>query len=531
MPNNFNNIDNINNINNTSILQWLENSAKQFPDKAAFTDAVSSVTFSELEKKAKEAAFLICKYTQPSTPVAFYLEKSTKAVCAMMGTVYAGCFYSFIDVRQPQSRAENVLKTLNPSLIITDKENLENLQTLEIFSDIKCINIDELFSNTNASAKSEASNPIDEKLLLQRKDSILDITPLYVNFTSGSTGNPKGVTVSHRSVIDFIPVFCEQFSLTHEDSFCNQAPFDFDVSVKDIYSGLYLGATVHLIPRDYFSAPLKLMDFICDKKPTVLVWAVSALCFVSIMKGLDYKTPDSIKTIMFSGEVMPIKQLHVWQKFIPNAKYVNLYGPTEITCNCTYYILDKAFSDTEIIPIGKPFVNEKVFLLDEDNTLITQPNIQGELCVSGTCLALGYYNNKERTDEAFVQNPLNSYYNEIIYRTGDLAKYDESGNLIYIGRKDFQIKHMGHRIELGEIEISAMSIDGVSRACCLYDSEKKRIILFYTGNIEKSNITKQLRLKLPPFMIPSTVKQIEEMPLNKNGKIDRKALTAIYNEK
>jgi amino acid adenylation domain-containing protein len=519
--------DNSNNINRTSILQWLENSTERFPDKPAFTDAVSSVTFSELQQKAKTAASVICKYAQPTTPVAFYLEKSTQAVCAMMGTVYAGCFYSFIDVRQPESRAQNVLQTLNPSIIITDKENLE---TLEKFSDIKYIDIDELFSNTNASARSESSNLIDENLQ-QRKDSVLDITPLYVNFTSGSTGNPKGVTVSHRSVIDFIPIFCRQFALTSEDSFCNQAPFDFDVSVKDIYSGLYLGATVHLIPRDYFSAPLKLMDFIFDKKPTVLVWAVSALCFVSIMKGLDYKTPDSIKTIMFSGEVMPIKQLHVWQQFLPNAKYVNLYGPTEITCNCTYYVLDRDFSDTEVIPIGKPFANEKVFLLDENNKLITEPNIQGELCVSGTCVASGYYNNKERTNESFIQNPLNPYYNETIYCTGDLAKYDENGNLIYIGRKDFQIKHMGHRIELGEIEIAAMSVDGVSRACCIYDSAKKRIILFYTGSIEKANITKQLRLKLPPFMIPSTVKQIEQMPLNKNGKIDRKALTAIYNEK
>ena len=511
-----------NDLNKTSILQWLENSAKSFPNKPAFTDAFSSITFSELENKAKAAAAVICKYSLPQTPVAFYLEKSTAAVCGMMGTVYAGCFYSFVDVRQPETRAKTVLQTLNPSLIITDEENYDKLLA---FSDIKCIKLEELFSQDTDNRQAAEQT---EEILLQRRNNSLDIDPLYVNFTSGSTGTPKGVTVSHRCVIDFIPVFCEQFSLTHEDSFCNQAPFDFDVSVKDIYSGLYLGATVHLIPREYFSAPLKLMDFICEKKPTVLVWAVSALCFVSIMKGLDYKVPDSIKTIMFSGEVMPVKQLHVWQKFLPSVRFINVYGPTEITCNCTFHILNKEYSDNENIPIGKPFKNEKVFLLDEDNKLISAPNLPGELCVSGTSVALGYYNNKERTDEAFVQNPLNPYYNETIYRTGDLAKYDDEGNLLYIGRKDFQIKHMGHRIELGEIETVTMSLENITRACSIYDFEKKRIVLFYTGELEKSELTKQLRLKLPPFMIPSSIKQIEQMPLNKNGKIDRKALTSIY---
>ncbi|MCR4924222.1 MAG: AMP-binding protein, partial [Lachnospiraceae bacterium] len=303
-----------------------------------------------------------------------------------------------------------------------------------------------------------------------------------------------------------------------------QAPFDFDVSVKDVYSGLYTGARVALIPREYFSNPAMLMDFLCENKVTTLIWAVSAMCFVSIMNGLEYKTPDRINKIMFSGEMMPVKQLNKWKKFIPNASYVNLYGPTEITCNCSYHILDREYEKHEIIPIGIPFRNEKVFLLDEKDELITGPGLEGEICVSGSCLALGYYKDKEKTDRAFVQNPLNRDFYERIYRTGDMGRYDEEGRLIYTSRKDFQIKHMGQRIELGEIEVAAMSIEGSERAACLYDSKRKRICLIFSGSIEKEDLSEKLHLKLPPYMMPGKTVKLSELPLNKNGKIDRKAL-------
>jgi non-ribosomal peptide synthetase component F len=307
----------------------------------------------------------------------------------------------------------------------------------------------------------------------------------------------------------------------------NQAPFDFDVSVKDIYSGLYTGARVALIPRDYFSNPSVLMDYLADNRVTVLIWAVSAMCFVSIMNGLEYKTPERIRTVMFSGEIMPVKQLNKWKKYLPDAVYVNLYGPTEITCNCTYHILDREYEKDEIIPIGIPFRNEKVFLLDDEDREIRRPGVEGEICVSGSCLALGYYREPEKTAEVFVQNPLNNRFEEKIYRTGDLGKYDDTGVLFYTSRKDFQIKHMGQRIELSDIDVSAMSVDGVSRACSLYDSKHQKIILFYTGEINKENLSICMREKLPPFMLPSKTIKLDDFPLNKNGKIDRKALEEI----
>ena len=494
-----------------NILDLLENSCRKFPDKEAFGDVEKDITFQNLVQTAKVVGTLLADKIKIAEPVAFYMDKSVSAVCGMFGTVYAGGFYSFLDVKQPQARTESVLHILEPKVIFTDEENLAKISGYDTDAEIILL-------------ENVLEGDIDEEKLTVVRKNFQDVNPLYVNFTSGSTGVPKGVVVSHRSVIEFISYFTEIFNIKSEDIIGNQAPFDFDVSVKDIYSGLMTGAKVQLIPKKYFSAPTLLMDYLADKEVTTLVWAVSAMCFASVMKGFDYRLPEKIHTVMFSGEVLPIKHLKIWKSFLPNAKYVNLYGPTEITCNCTYYILDRDFEDTEVIPMGKAFPNEKVFLLDENDALVTKPNVQGEICVGGTALALGYYKEREKTDQVFVQNPLNKAYNEMIYRTGDLGKYNEDGDLVYVSRKDFQIKHMGHRIELGEIEAVTMAKEGVTRACCIYDHEKQRLILFYTGDREKMALMKELRQALPPFMIPNSLVPVEEMPLNKNGKIDRKKL-------
>lgn len=497
----------------TNILDMLEASAENYPERPAFGDVKQDITFKELLQKAKEVGTLLTDEIHISEPAAFYMDKSVDAVCGMFGVVYAGGFYSFLDVKQPQARTESVLQILEPKIIFTDYENYEKIAGYT--TNAKILILEEIL---------EKGAEIKEEKLQKVRSKFVDINPLYVNFTSGSTGVPKGVVVSHRSVIEFISCFTEIFGICETDILGNQAPFDFDVSVKDIYSGLMTGAKVQLIPKKYFSMPTMLMDYLADKEVTTLIWAVSAMCFVSVMKGFEYRLPEKIHTVMFSGEVLPIKHYKIWKHFLPNAKFVNLYGPTEITCNCTYYVLDRPFEEKDTIPIGKAFPNEKVFLLDENDKPVTDTDVQGEICVSGTALALGYYKDRERTNQVFVQNPLNTFYNELIYRTGDLGKYNADGDLVYVSRKDFQIKHMGHRIELGEIESVAMTCEGVTRTCCIYDSDKQRLILFFTGEREKISLMKELRTLLAPFMLPNTLVPIEEMPLNKNGKIDRNQL-------
>lgn len=501
----------------TNVLEMLENSARVYPERLAFGDTERDITFLDLVTSAKAVGTMLTNKINIADPVAFYMDKSVDATCGMFGTVYAGGFYSFLDVKQPQARTESVLSILEPKVIFTDAENFEKISGYDTDAEILVLS-DVLENNVIA----------DEEKLAEVRTNFQDVNPLYVNFTSGSTGVPKGVVVCHRSVIEFISCFTEIFGITESDIIGNQAPFDFDVSVKDIYSGLMTGAKVQLIPKKYFSMPTNLMDYLADKEVTTLIWAVSAMCFVSVMKGFDYRLPEKIHTVMFSGEVLPIKHYKIWKHFLPNAKFVNLYGPTEITCNCTYYVLDREFEDADVIPMGKAFPNEKVFLLNENDQLVTAKGVQGEICVGGTALALGYYKDRERTNQVFVQNPLNAAYNEMIYRTGDLGKYNEDGDLVYVSRKDFQIKHLGHRIELGEIEAVTMARDGVTRTCCIYDSEKQRLILFYTGERKKIELMKELRTVLPPFMLPNSLVPVEEMPLNKNGKIDRNKLMSDF---
>lgn len=498
----------------TLILDYLEETAARLPDKTAFADPDSSVTFAALLRGARAVASALLGCTQPRMVLGFYMDKSVAALVGFMGAVYAGCAYAPLNLRHPAARILSILDTLDAPVVITDHAHLAQLEAMQPGRTLLCV-------------EDLLAHEIDEAGLSTVRRGMIDVDPLYVNFTSGSTGTPKGVVVCHRSVVDFITCFTEIFSITEQDVLANQAPFDFDVCVKDIYSGLFTGATVQIIPTAYFTQPTKLMDFLCDRGATMLIWAVSALCFVTTMNALDYRKPDTLRAILFSGEVMPIKHLHKLQKHLPDVMYVNLYGPTEITCNCTYYIVDRAFEVGETLPIGVPFPNERILLLREDNTPAA-PGEVGELCVSGTAVAMGYYKDPERTAAAFTQNPLGPAFLETIYRTGDLVRLAENGEMVYVSRKDFQIKHMGHRIELGEIETALCAVEGVERACCLYLHDKGKILCYTCGPAQKAQIVEALHVTLPAYMIPNLFRTIDAMPLNKNGKIDRNALMALY---
>ena len=505
-----------------SILRYLEESAARYPDKTAFADTETSCTYRELRERAMRIGSGLKRF-RPCTPIPVFMEKSVDAICLFMGIVYAGCFYVMLDTKQPAGRLEQILETLQAKAVVSSGQYKKALGRLSFSGEV--LDIREL----------EAAE-IDTEGLGRIARQRLDTWPLYGIFTSGSTGVPKGVVVSHRSVVDFIDCFTALFGITSQDVIGNQAPWDFDVSVKDIYATLKTGATMQIIPKQFFSFPTKLMDFLCEREVTTLIWAVSALCMVTTLKGFDYRVPEKIRKVMFSGEVMPIRHLNLWREHLPEALYVNLYGPTEITCNCSYYIVDRTFAPGERLPIGRAFPNERVFLLDEEDQLVEAGETadgdgpEGEICVAGTALALGYYNNPEQTARAFVQNPLNPWYPERIYRTGDMGRYDREGNLVFVGRRDFQIKHMGHRIELGEIERALERTEAVVRACCIYHEEKNRIEAFYEGEIEKKELQRQLRMLVPSFMLPGAYRRVEHLPVTKNGKIDRKLLAAWAEE-
>ena len=490
-----------------TILDYFERTAASHAQDIAVDDGELALTYSDFAALCKRSASAYVPVIGGGEPVAVFAEKGTKTLAAMIGAVYAGGFYVSINPEQPAARVSRILNILEAKLVVVDKEREETLAMTG-------------FAGKVIALESRGDTEIDEEALAQRRAQLSENDPLYSVFTSGSTGDPKGILVSHKSVIDFISHFTEIFAITDRDIIGNQAPFDFDVSVKDIYSAFTTGARLILIPRTFFSTPPRLLDYLIDKDVTVLVWAVSALCIISGLKGLSYKVPDKIRIIMFSGEVMPVKHLQMWQKALPGTEFVNLYGPSEITCNCTYHRIDHVYEKTETLPIGKPFPGRTVFLVDEKDQRITAPGERGEICCAGESIAIGYINNPEQTAKHFTMYDLDGR-EQRIYRTGDMAKFAEDGNLYFAGRGDFQIKHMGHRIELEEIETAFSALDGVDRACCFFDQKKNRIVSFYTGTVDGKEVRTKLKVSLPNYMVPNRITKVDEMPLNKNGKIDR----------
>ena len=500
----------------SNVTYWLDETAQKYKDKRAFIDKNKTVTFGEVYDFSRAIATKLISMGLFKKPVVVYLEKGVDVLISFMGAAYSVNFYSPIDVTMPASRVNKILEVLKPEAVITTK----TLQSA--FSEYDYDGPYILLEDTI-----EGELLIDDKAIYSARARGVDTDLLYVLFTSGSTGVPKGVTICHRSVIDYIDWVTETFRISERDSFGNQAPFYFDNSILDIYSCIKTGASLYIIPHELFSQPVPLLQYLKDNNINNIFWVPSALIVVAKLKAFkNVDLTDTLERVLFCGEVMPNKQLNIWRSYLPNCLYANLYGPTEITDACTYYIVNREFSDEEPLPIGIPMANTDILVLDDENKMVKGDEV-GELCVRGTSLSLGYYNNPEKTSAAFVQNPLNPYVPEIIYRTGDLVKYNEYGEIMYLARKDFQIKHLGHRIELGEIETAVSSIEGIDQCCCLYDEKRQKIVLFADADLEKGYINEKLKDLVPEYMFPNRVVYMETMPINANGKIDRVKLKEL----
>ncbi|MGJ9128215.1 AMP-binding protein [Campylobacter jejuni] len=497
----------------THIYDFLEKSLIKFSEKTAFVEPFAKerkeITYKDFDLFSKKLASEILKTLKndnpTQAPVLIILPKGINCLISFFGVALSGNFYTLLDEKSPKERVEKIIEVLKPKLFITSKDLKFNLDLPTLYTqDFESFNI-------------------DESLIKNAKEKHIDTNLLYVLFTSGSTGIPKGVSIAHKSVIDYAFHFCEAFEVDENEIIANQAPLYVDASLPDILATIKPSATLHLIPNHLFAFPNKILDYLEQEKITMIFWKPTVLIyFIKDQDNLKNYPLKNLNKILIGGEIMPIKQLNIWRKHLPNALFANCYGPTEITDVCCYYILDREFSENEILPIGKAYKNTELLVFDENMNFISpkQIGVKGELFVRGTSLSLGYYNDKEKTKQAFIQNPLHDNYLDLLYKTGDIVSYNEFGELLCYGRNDNRIKFMGHRIELGEIESVINSHSKIILCACIF---KEKIICFYESD-EELDFKAFLKDKLPSYMIPKHFIKIEKFKLNQNSKIDRKAL-------
>ncbi|EAI7129736.1 amino acid adenylation domain-containing protein [Campylobacter upsaliensis] len=487
---------------------FLQKNVKKFPHKTLFKEMGGvSITYKEFDDLSQKVAtkLLNTLAKEPiQSPILIILPKSINTLISFFGVAKSGNFYTLLDEKMPLERIEKIIKVLKPKAFITSK-------SLNLKLDLPTLYTEDFESYER-----------DEEALIKARLKHIDTNLLYVFFTSGSTGLPKGVSISHKSVIDYAFWVSEEFELDENEIIANQAPLYFDNSILDIFPTIKEGGSVHLVPNSLFAFPLKVLEYLENEGVNTIFWVPSVLIYFANTQALEKFKLEKLKKVLFCGEIMPNKQLNYWRTHLPHTLFANLYGPTEITDVCCFYKVDREFKDDELLPIGKACKNTELLVFDENKNFINEAGKKGELYVRGTSLSLGYYNDIEKTKAAFIQNPLHHNYLDLLYKTGDIVAYNEFGELLCYGRVDFQIKFKGHRVELGEIEAVLNSHAKIKNSACIFKNEQ--IIAFYESD-EELNLKAFLKDKLPSYMIASSFVRVDGFKLNANGKIDRKILS------
>lgn len=499
-----------------NLIEYFVETVKRFGEKTAVVDGERKVTFNIVDQKARQLAQAIidtcnCK----NRPVAMFMPKCVEAVITDLAITYSGNPYMNLDVKNPAERLSNIFVLIQPAAVITNSKFKAIIEPVASANGVAIIDIDEIASDIE---------PSSQEALLTRISNLIDTDPYCIINTSGSTGTPKGVVLNHKSFIDFMAQTFDEYRFTENDIIGSLSPVVFDIWSYELCLLQGKGASIVVIPDTWSAFPIKILQLMQQQKVSYIFWVPTIMVNIANMGLLQQVHLPSLRLCWYAGEVFPTKQFNIWRHSLSQTTFANFYGPIEITLDCVYYTVEREIADDEPVPIGKAFRNTDILILDENNQKVLEPNKEGELCVRGTSLAMGYYNNPEKTAAAFVQNPLNHYYPEIIYRTGDLVFINNLGEIVFKGRKDSLIKHMGYRIELGEIEhVIINTLKLVKNGCVVYNHQRKEITLYYEADQEltTADFRKSIGNTLPKYMIPVVYHHLPELKRNTNGKIDR----------
>jgi amino acid adenylation domain-containing protein len=517
----------------------LTESSVTYPEKTAVAFKDTTITYSSLETKSNQLALMLSKHgITRGDRIGIKLGKSIESIIALFGILKAGAIYVPLDPLAPIAKVNHIITHCGIECIIT---SAEHLQIFKSGPQSECLPLRSVI--LTGPKREEEVNPVENVEVISWEEvsgqpgekhydvPLSDSDPAYILHTSGSTGTPKGVVISHVNALAFVNMAVDFFKIGENDRIANHAPLHFDLSVFDIFGAIKAGAAIIIVPEFLSTFPSRLAEYIDREQVTIWNSVASVLAMLAAKGRLERFTFSSLRLVHFSGEVMPLKYLRILKKCMPKAEFFNIYGQTEANSSLFYRIDDVIKDNEKKIPIGKPFPHFDVFAIDDSGKVISGTGEEGELHVLSDTVALGYWNDDERTRERFVPDPRGASAQARVYKTGDLVRLDPERNYIFVGRKDHMIKSRGYRIELGEIEVVLNSHPLIRQAAAIAvpDDLIGNRIIAYVALIEGAEFNQRELLEfcaatLVKYMVPEVIEERIVMPINENGKIDRMAL-------
>ena len=503
--------------------------AARRPERRAVVLRDAALTFGQLEERAgRIGAALVDLGVEPGQPVGLLARKSPDAIAAIFGILRAGGAYVPLDPDTPVLRLERMVERSGMRCLVTVGAPEDGGPApLRAVPGLRELRLSDPGSGEDADLLASV------KPLAPGRATARDLA--YLLFTSGSTGEPKGVPIRHENVAAFLDWAVPYFGMTEDDRISGHPPLYFDLSAFDVFGAARAGAELHLVDPESSLLPQKLIELMRDQRLTQWFSVPAVYNLVARYDLLRDETLPDLRRALWCGEVLPSSTLSYWMERLPDVTFTNLYGPTETTIASSYHTVDTRPADAgAAIPIGRACGGEEIFLLDESLALVA-PGELGELCIAGTGLSDGYWSDPERTTRAFVEIEVSEGSRRRVYRTGDMARLGEDGLLHFHGRQDSQIKSRGYRIELGDIEHALQSLD-IVRDCAVVAIDReglegKLICCAFVGaarGVDGATVRSALSTLLPAYMLPRRWMELDALPRNLNGKVDRPMLRAHF---